>query len=228
MFAYGLATQPEDQASIPNVRSSLETLDQLSSLLQEDDTAVQKVCVDFGAFFREVLSVLETPCESQYPYCYKNKCYRSSISNSNNNKFCTSSDTGNHCSKCYAHDMLSVARATVLLKVESLFGSHAPCCHCNGAAGFLRRLNDMKETISKIDTGLGNNLNMHARNVAMRDLRAVMKCVREKLRGNKCSTNEEDALAKEGAAAAAGRRTEQLDSMRAIMHANMHPCSLSA
>ena len=50
-------------------------------------------------------------------------------------------------------------------------------------------------------------------------------CVRKKLR-NKCSTNEEDALVKEDVVAAAGRQTEQLDGMRAITHANMHPCSL--
>merc|ERR1712072_1655087 len=76
MFAYGLATQPEDQASISNDISSLETLDQLSSLLQVDDAAGKKVCVDLGAFLHNMSVVLHNiRCKSPYPYCYQNKCY---------------------------------------------------------------------------------------------------------------------------------------------------------
>lgn len=210
-FAYGLATRSDDEASIPNDRSSLETFDQLSSLLQEDDAAVQKVCVDFGAFFRKALRVPKTRCGSQYPYCYENKCYWSSISYSNNNKFCSLSSTENHCSKCNAHHVLSITRSIALVVVENHFGSLAPCCHCNNAAEFLRNLNSIEGIISKFPIDLlDKQIAEQIRNVAMRDLSAVKTCVRKKV-GKKCSTNEEDALVKEDAAAAAGRRTEQLD-----------------
>ena len=181
LFTYGLAAQLDNETSILDDMSSPERFEQPSDLLQVDDAGALgapneslrdnflkqwrnkgEFCADFDGFWKRfsLRSVAKKRCGSQYPYCYKNKCYLGSTSWTNNGKFCSASNTGNHCSKCSVNhalhfQVLSVGGSMKHATMTTFAGFKSvnrlkPCCKLKSACLFISKLQVLKKDLEDI------------------------------------------------------------------------------